>query len=139
VLAVGRLKANRARAPAVACHAACYLWRYNDVYELGRRVVGAVPGSQVVEMDRRHRRGMCCGAGGARMWMEEREGQRINHRRVKQALALRPDAIATACPVCLIMLRDGTTALGRGEVPVRAVAELLADAPGARAGEPRAV
>jgi Fe-S oxidoreductase len=126
-----RLKANRPSAAAVAYHDACYLGRYNDVYEPGRRVVGAVPGSEVVEMDLHHRKGMCCGAGGARMWMEEREGQRINHRRAEQALSLAPDAIATACPFCLIMLRDGTSDLGRAEVPVRDVAELLADATGA--------
>ena len=136
LLADGRLKANRANSAAVAYHDACYLGRYNDVYEPGRRVVAAVPGSDVVEMELHHRRGMCCGAGGARMWMEEREGQRINHRRVEQALVLRPDAIATACPFCLIMLRDGTTDLGRTDVPVRDVAELLADATGAWATEP---
>lgn len=65
------------------------------------------------------------------MWMEEREGQRINHRRVEQALERSPDEIATACPFCLIMLRDGTTDLGRTDVAVRDVAELLADATGA--------
>jgi len=131
LVADGRLKANRPSPAAVAYHDACYLGRYNDVYEPGRRIVGAVPGSEVVEMDLHHRKGMCCGAGGARMWMEEREGQRINHRRAEQALALAPDAIATACPFCLIMLRDGTSDLGRAEVPVRDVAELLADATGA--------
>jgi heterodisulfide reductase subunit B len=65
------------------------------------------------------------------MWMEEREGQRINHRRTEQALALEPSAIATACPFCLIMLRDGVTDLERTDVAVRDVAELLADATGA--------
>jgi Fe-S oxidoreductase len=63
--------------------------------------------------------------------MEEREGQRINHRRVEQALEKRPDEIATSCPFCLIMLRDGTTDLERTDVAVRDVAELLADATGA--------
>ena len=139
LVADGRLKANRSGAAEVAYHDACYLGRYNDIYEPGRRVVDAIPGSELLEMDLHHRRGMCCGAGGARMWMEEREGQRINHRRAEQALALAPDAIATACPFCLIMLRDGTTDLGRAEVPVRDVAELLADATGAWAIEPRVV
>jgi Fe-S oxidoreductase len=82
-------------------------------------------------MELHHRKGMCCGAGGARMWMEEHEGQRINHRRTEHALKLEPDAIATACPYCLIMLRDGTTDLERTDVAVRDVAELLADATGA--------
>ena len=79
-------------------------------------------------MELHHRKGMCCGAGGARMWMEEREGQRINHRRTEQALATSPSAIATACPFCLVMLRDGVTDLDRADVAVRDVAELLADA-----------
>ena len=97
----------------------------------GPRVVESVPGQSIVEMDLHHRRGMCCGAGGARMWMEEREGTRINHKRVEQALEKSPDEIATSCPFCLIMLRDGTTDLQRTDVAVRDVAELLADATGA--------
>jgi len=115
---------------AIAYHDACYLGRYNDVYEPGRRVVEGVPGNEVVEMDLHHRRGMCCGAGGARMWMEEHEGRRINHVRTEQALGTGAAAIATACPFCLVMLRDGTNDLGREDVPVRDVAELLADSTG---------
>lgn len=98
-------------------------------------MVEAVPGQTVVEMELHHRKGMCCGAGGARMWMEEREGQRINHRRTEQALATSPDAIATSCPFCLVMLRDGVTDLDRADVVVRDVAELLADATGAWAAQ----
>jgi Fe-S oxidoreductase len=127
----GRLVPSEHHEAVVAYHDACYLGRYNQVYDEGRRVVESVPGQSIVEMDLHHRKGMCCGAGGARMWMEEREGQRINHRRVEQALAKEPDAIATACPFCLIMLRDGTTDLERTDVAVRDVAELLADATGA--------
>ncbi len=73
------------------------------------------------------------------MWMEEREGERINHRRAKQALALEPDVIATACPFCLIMLRDGTTDLERTDVAVRDVAEMLADATAAWSVPPAAL
>jgi Fe-S oxidoreductase len=131
LVADGRLVPTEHHEAVVAYHDACYLGRYNEVYDEGRRVVTAVPGQTVVEMDLHHRKGMCCGAGGARMWMEEREGQRINHRRVEQALVRSPDEIATACPFCLIMLRDGTTDLGRTDVAVRDVAELLADATGA--------
>jgi Fe-S oxidoreductase len=127
----GRLVPSEHNEAVVAYHDACYLGRYNDVYDEGRRVVESVPGQSVVEMDLHHRKGMCCGAGGARMWMEEREGTRINHKRVSQALEKSPDAIATSCPFCLIMLRDGTTDLDRTDVAVRDVAELLADATGA--------
>jgi Fe-S oxidoreductase len=131
LVAEGRLVPSEHHEAVVAYHDACYLGRYNEVYDEGRRVVEAVPGQSVVEMDLHHRKGMCCGAGGARMWMEEREGTRINHRRVEQALEKAPDEIATACPFCLIMLRDGTTDLDRTDIAVRDVAELLADATGA--------
>jgi len=131
LVADGRLQPTEHHEAVVAYHDACYLGRYNSIYDEGRRVVESVPGQQVVEMELHHRRGMCCGAGGARMWMEEREGTRVNHRRTEQALALGPDEIATACPFCLIMLRDGTTDLDRTDVAVRDVAELLADATGA--------
>jgi len=131
LVAEGRLVPTEHHEAVVAYHDACYLGRYNQVYDEGRRVVDSVPGQSIVEMDLHHRKGMCCGAGGARMWMEEREGKRINHKRVEQALEKTPDEIATACPFCLIMLRDGTTDLGRTDVAVRDVAELLADATGA--------
>jgi Fe-S oxidoreductase len=131
LVADGRLVPQEHHEAVVAYHDACYLGRYNQVYDEGRRVVGAVPGTTVAEMELHHRKGMCCGAGGARMWMEEREGQRVNHRRVQQALAADPATIATACPFCLVMLRDGVTDLERADVEVRDVAELLADATGA--------
>jgi Fe-S oxidoreductase len=131
LVAEGRLVPEEHHEAVVAYHDACYLGRYNQVYDEGRRVVDAVPGTSVVEMELHHRRGMCCGAGGARMWMEEREGERVNHRRVRQALAADPSAIATACPFCLVMMRDGVTDLDRTDVEVRDVAELLADATGA--------
>jgi Fe-S oxidoreductase len=127
----GRLEPTEHHEAVVAYHDACYLGRYNDVYEPGRRVVASVPGQEVAEMTLHHRKGMCCGAGGARMWMEEHEGERINHRRTRQALDTEAGAIATACPYCLIMMRDGVTDLGRTDVVVADVAELLADATGA--------
>jgi Fe-S oxidoreductase len=130
LVAEGRLVPTEHHEAVVAYHDACYLGRYNEIYDEGRRVVAATGGS-VAEMELHHRKGMCCGAGGARMWMEEHEGQRINHRRTEHALKLEPDAIATACPYCLIMLRDGTTDLERTDVAVRDIAELLADATGA--------
>lgn len=128
LVADGRLTPGAHPAAVVAYHDACYLGRYNEVYDEGRRVVESVPGQALVEMDLHHRRGMCCGAGGARMWMEETEGHRINHRRVEQALTKLPDTVATACPFCLVMLRDGVVDLERTDVEVRDVAELLADA-----------
>ncbi|MCC6617419.1 MAG: (Fe-S)-binding protein [Chloroflexi bacterium] len=131
LVAEGRLVPTEHHEAIVAYHDACYLGRYNNIYDEGRRVVESVPGQSIAEMELHHRKGMCCGAGGARMWMEEREGQRINHRRVEHAIATDATEIATACPYCLIMLRDGTTDLERTDIAVRDVAELLADATGA--------
>ena len=99
LVADGRLDPDQRNEAVVAYHDACYLGRYNEVYDEGRRVVESVPGQTVVEMEQHHRKGMCCGAGGARMWMEEREGQRINHRRTEQALATSPHGDRHRLPV----------------------------------------
>ena len=131
LVAQGRLVPTEHHEAVVAYHDACYLGRYNGIYEEGRRVVAAVPGQEVTEMNLHHRKGMCCGAGGARMWMEEHEGERINHRRTQQAVDTGASAVATSCPFCLVMLRDGVTDLDRTDVAVADVAELLADATGA--------
>jgi Fe-S oxidoreductase len=93
----------------VTYHDPCYLGRHNDVYSPPRELVGA-SGAQLTEMPRHADRSMCCGAGGARMWMEERIGKRINEDRVDEAIATGSSAIATGCPFCRIMLTDGLTA-----------------------------
>jgi len=90
-----------------------------------------VPGIEAAEMHRRENRGFCCGAGGARMWMEERIGKRINTERIEEALALDPDTISTACPFCLVMLGDAVNEKkGAGQaketLEVVDVAQLLA-------------
>ncbi len=110
-------------------HDACYLARYNDVMADPRAVLSAVPGAEVREMERHGRGTFCCGAGGGRMWMEENRGTRINSERTRQALETGADTIATACPFCLVMMRDGlaeTPAGGGGGVQARDIAEILA-------------
>jgi Fe-S oxidoreductase len=113
----------------VTYHDPCYLGRHNKVYEPPRELVGALPGVELHEMPRNSERSFCCGAGGARMWMEERIGKRINTDRTEEALATGADAIAIGCPFCRIMLSDGLTAAqadGQGEgVEVLDVAQLL--------------
>jgi len=94
----------------VTYHDPCFLGRHNKVYTAPRQIMEHVPGVQAVEMHRCKERGFCCGAGGARMWMEERIGKRINTERIDEALALSPDTISTACPYCLVMLGDAVAA-----------------------------
>ncbi|MFJ2297007.1 (Fe-S)-binding protein [Streptomyces sp. NPDC087894] len=90
----------------ITYHDPCYLGRHNKIYTPPREIIGKVPGLRNEEMHRHKERGFCCGAGGARMWMEERIGKRINNERVDEALSLNPDIISTACPFCLVMLTD---------------------------------
>ena len=119
LIADGRLKVGRGMAEAVAYHDPCYLGRHNGVYDAPRAVMDAVPGVQRVEIEPHNReRGFCCGAGGGRMWMEEKVGQRVNHRRIEQLLVLNSGAtkVASGCPFCLIMLEEGVGAKGVQDV-----------------------
>jgi Fe-S oxidoreductase len=91
----------------ITYHDPCYLGRHNRVFTPPRDILGSVPGTTYTEMARSKKTSFCCGAGGARMWMEETIGQRINENRSEEALALKPDIIAAACPYCIVMLSDG--------------------------------
>lgn len=113
-------------AKKIAYHDACYMGRHNDVYLAPRRVVGG-SGNEVVEMPRHGTRGLCCGAGGARFWMEEQTGKKVNIERAEEALGTEADEIAVSCPFCFVMLDDGVKELGRDDVPVRDIAIILAD------------
>jgi Fe-S oxidoreductase len=113
----------------VIYHEPCYLARQNGEYEAPRAIVRALVRDTPLEFDLNRAKAMCCGAGGARMWMEESIGKRINVLRVEQALPHAPKVIATACPYCAVMMADGISALGRTEeVVTRDVAELVAAA-----------
>jgi Fe-S oxidoreductase/TM2 domain-containing membrane protein YozV len=110
LLAKGVLRPVQGVHEKVTYHDPCYLGRHNDIYDEPRGVLDHVPGVESVEMHRHKRRSFCCGAGGARMWMEERIGTRINENRTNEALGTGADVIGTACPYCLIMLDDATKA-----------------------------
>jgi len=120
-------------ATPITFHDPCYLARYNSVTSAPREILAALPGVEVREMDRHGKQSFCCGAGGGRFWMEEQRGTRINHERSRQAIATGAETVATGCPFCTVMLRDGLADLGPGaadgrEIQTRDLAELLADA-----------
>jgi Fe-S oxidoreductase/nitrate reductase gamma subunit len=138
LLAEGRLRVvdgddGAAAVGSVTYHDSCYLARYNSVIAAPRDVLGSVPGLELREMDKSGRNTFCCGAGGGRMWMEETRGTRINAERTRQALETGASTVATACPFCMVMMKDGLTdaAAARppdaGVVSARDIAEILAD------------
>ncbi len=129
LVAEGRLRPGPQTPATVAYHDPCYLGRHNDVYREPRAALEALPGIETVEMPRHAERGLCCGAGGARMWMEERIGKRINRERMDEAASTGADAVGVACPYCLIMLEDGARDRG-DDTRVLDLAQLVARALG---------
>jgi len=138
LIAEGRLDVSEATLEErITYHDSCYLGRHNDVYVAPRKVVGSIKGIEVVEMERNGTKGMCCGAGGARMWMEESIGVKVNDERALEAISTGATRVATACPFCYIMLDDGVKAAGKDddEIKVADLAIHLLDA--IEAGEAR--
>jgi Fe-S oxidoreductase/nitrate reductase gamma subunit len=126
LLIEGRLKISKKLDARITYHDSCYLGRYNEIYDAPRDILGSINGVKLLEMKRSRDRGLCCGAGGARMFMEEKIGKRINIERTEEALSLNPDTIASACPFCMTMLTDGVKAKEVADkVQVKDIAEIL--------------
>jgi Fe-S oxidoreductase/nitrate reductase gamma subunit len=124
----GKIKPQVEVKDQVTYHDSCYLGRHNGIYESPRQALEAVPGVNIIEMARNRREGFCCGAGGGRMWLEEKVGTRVNQNRVDEAATTGAKTVAVACPFCHTMIRDGINETNREEkLRVRDVAEIVAD------------
>jgi Fe-S oxidoreductase/nitrate reductase gamma subunit len=106
LIAKGKIKLAKSLEGTFTYHDSCFLGRYNQVYDQPRSILNAIPGMKLAEMERNLSKSFCCGAGGARMWMEE-EGERINNMRTDQAIATNAGTVAVGCPFCLTMISDG--------------------------------
>jgi Fe-S oxidoreductase len=134
LIGAGRLRVvDGAASRSVTFHDSCYMARYNNVIAAPRDVLGAVPGLELREMEKSGKNTFCCGAGGGRMWMEETRGTRINAERTRQALETGAETVATSCPFCMVMMKDGLAdaassgAMANGEVSALDISELLAE------------
>lgn len=128
LLADGRIQVERTF-ERVVFHDPCYLGRHNREFDAPRAVLRRVARGDALEFPLHREKAMCCGAGGARMWMEETVGKRINVLRAEQAMALAPAVVATACPYCAVMIDDGMKAVDADtRVETRDIAELVAAA-----------
>ncbi|GAI56105.1 unnamed protein product, partial [marine sediment metagenome] len=129
LLEEGKLRIIKGVSGIVTYHDSCYLGRYNNIYETPRHILNNMPDVTLVEMARNRERGFCCGGGGGHLWLEEqRVGQRINEMRTEQAMAVKAQLIATACPYCLQMFEDGIKSKEAEEsLKVMDIAELVAE------------
>lgn len=129
LIETGRLDMDGATlAERIVYHDSCYLGRHNDIYLAPRKILGTLKGIEIVEAPRNGTKGMCCGAGGARMWMEENVGKKVNTERSRELIATGASRVATACPFCLVMMDDGVKENGAEEVIVQDIAMHLLEA-----------
>ena len=126
LVTAGKLTPGGGYQGTVTYHDPCYLGRHNRVFDEPRSVIDAIPGATQVEMRRCREKGFCCGAGGARMWLEENIGKRVNMERTEEAIGTGADVVSTACPYCMIMLDDAVRANAKeDDVRVLDLSQLL--------------
>jgi len=137
LIAQGKITLRKPLEGLAAYHDSCFLGRYNGIYDQPRRILNAIPGLELTEMDRNRAKSFCCGAGGARMWMEEDIGERINNIRTDQAIATGASTVAVGCPFCLTMISDGLKDRKKEEaVAALDIAELVWKAMGLEEAKP---
>jgi Fe-S oxidoreductase/nitrate reductase gamma subunit len=129
----GRIVLSEPVRETVSYHDACYLGRYNGIYQPPRRILRAIPGVRLKELPRTCERGLCCGAGGGRMWMEEKLGTRINQERMREIEGTESEAVGLSCPYCMIMLGNAKEEIGASTAPFD-VLELARRSMGAGSG-----
>jgi Fe-S oxidoreductase len=129
LIAAGRLELEGEFPRTVAWHDPCYLGRHNGIYDEPRRVLGSVPGLELVELADSRENSLCCGGGGGRVWMDTPKGERFSDLRLEQVRAAGAAVLATACPYCITMFEDSRLGLGLEDVlEIRDIAEIVADA-----------
>ncbi|MBL7073868.1 (Fe-S)-binding protein [candidate division KSB1 bacterium] len=122
----GKFRFRKPLGEKVVYHDSCYLGRYNRIYHPPRQILSSIPGLELVEPILHHHRGLCCGAGGGRMWLEEKIGSRINQMRVDQLAETNAGIVSLACPFCMTMISDGIKETDReGQMDVKDIAELV--------------
>lgn len=117
LIAEGRLRMETPISESITFHDPCYLGRYNGVYDAPRRILEAIPGLELRELPRSREQGLCCGAGGGRMWMEEKTGTRINQARMREIAEAKTDSVGVSCPFCMVMIGNAKEELGVSTAP----------------------
>jgi len=127
LIATKKVKPTKSVSKKVVYHDSCYLCRYNEVYDAPREILKSIPGVEVVEAELSKSMGRCCGAGGGRMWMEEKTGKRVNHMRLADLKETKATVAATACPFCKIMITDAINDTKSDAMRSQDIVEILAE------------
>ncbi len=122
-----KIRSKNFQSNSITYHDSCYLGRYNNEYNAPRQIINNIPGLNVIEPEKTRDKGLCCGAGGGQMFMEETAGKRVNIERTEELLKSKPDEIAVNCPFCMTMISDGVKALDSENVKIKDIAEILLD------------